>query len=71
MIKVREFGWLYLPRSIGAWLLAMLMAAFCVHIFLAVDARSHSVSDTLYGLFPFWSVTFLLWNWVGSRATKS
>lgn len=70
MVRVREFGWLYLPVSPAAWVLALLSIAFCVGTFLAVDARSHSISDTLYGVFPFWSATFLLWNWVGARARK-
>ena len=26
---------------------------FCTQVFVAVQRRSHSVSDTLYGVFPF------------------
>jgi hypothetical protein len=26
---------------------------FCVQVFVAVDRQSHSVSDTLYGVFPY------------------
>ncbi len=40
---------------------------FCATVFVAVDRHSHSVSDTLYGIFPFFVCTFLLFDWVGSR----
>ncbi len=42
---------------------------FCGTVFLAVDRHSHSVSDTLYGVFPFFACTFLLLDWIGSRSS--
>jgi hypothetical protein len=71
MIRVRELGWFYVPASILAWLVVLAMIAFSVQVFLAIDARSHSATDTLYGVFPYWAVTFLLWNWMGSRARRN
>lgn len=71
MIRVRKLGWFFAPQSPLAWLAALALIAFCVQVFLAIDARSHSASDTLYGVFPFWTVTFLLWDWIGSRAIGS
>lgn len=62
-----RFGWFYVPVSIpGAilWIVAMLC---CATVFVAVDRHSHSVSDTLYGIFPFFVSTFLLVDWVGAR----
>lgn len=41
-----------------------------VHIFLVVDANSYSVSDTLYGIFPFWVPAFLGWIWIASKTTS-
>ena len=43
--------------------------AFCAQVFMAIDARSHSVSDSLYGVYPFIVSTFLLLDWVASRTT--
>jgi len=63
----KPFGLVFLPVSITGWMISMLAAAFCLHIFLFVDGRSHSVSDTLYGVFPYWVPTFLLWIWIASR----
>lgn len=36
-------------------------------IVLAVDRHSHSVSDTLYGVFPYVVPTLILLNWVASK----
>ena len=66
----RRVGWFYVPVSIPgamAWLLA---AFFCLTVFMAVDRHSHSVSDTFYGVFPFFACTFLILDWMGSRASE-
>jgi hypothetical protein len=34
---------------------------------LAIDRHSHSVSDTLYGIFPFWAPALLVLAWVADR----
>ncbi len=65
----KRLGWFYVPTSIPGsivWLLAFL---FCLTVFRAVDRHSHSVSDTLYGVFPFFVCTFLLLDWVGGRSS--
>jgi len=66
----KPWGWLYLPVSVPGFLATLLPLVFAVNVFLAVDRRSHSVSDTLYGIFPFWVPTFLLWFWLAVRASK-
>ena len=35
------------PRSVVGWLIAAAALAFCVYLFIEIDSRSHSVSDTL------------------------
>jgi len=65
----RRVGWFYAPVSLGGFILAFLATAFCVSVFLAVDRHSHSASDTLYGVFPFFACTFLLLDWVASRTS--
>lgn len=67
MIQTRSMGIVHVPRSPGAWVLAALFAAFCIQVFFVVDARSHSASDTLYGVFPYWVPAFLLWEWIAGR----
>ncbi len=65
----RPFGIVFLPVSVPGWIISLLMAAFCLHIFLFVEGHSHSVSDTLYGVFPYWVPTFLLWAWIAGRTS--
>ena len=67
----KRFGPLFLPTSLTGWVVSFAAAAFCVQVFLFVDGRSHSVSDTLYGVFPFWAPTFLLWAWIAERTSRT
>ena len=61
----------YMPASAMGWIVTLLALAFMANTFLAIDARSHSASDTLYGLFPFWAPTFLGWAWIAGKTSKS
>lgn len=66
----KRLGWFYVPTSVAgalAWLFGLL---FCLTVFVAVDRHSHSASDTLYGVFPFFVCTFLLLDWFGSRTSE-
>ena len=63
-------GWLYRPRAWQGWLISLVAAAACVTEFLAVDHRSHSASDTLYGFAPFALVVFLGMQWAGARLSE-
>jgi hypothetical protein len=63
----RPWGWLFRPVSVAGWAALLLTLAFCVQVFLAVDRHSHSASDTLYGVFPYFACSFLLLDWLASR----
>ncbi|WP_426661982.1 hypothetical protein [Rhodanobacter aciditrophus] len=64
-----SWGWVYRPVSWQGNGLVLLAAAFCVNVFLAVDRHSHSVSDTLYGIFPFVAPALMVLNWVASKTS--
>lgn len=64
-------GWIYRPVRWQGLVVLLTATAFCVQAFLAVDRDSHSVSDTLYGIFPFVVPTFLLVNWIAGRTGGS
>jgi hypothetical protein len=49
----RPAGLFYVPVSAPGWALTAAALVFCAWNFRAVDARSHSVSDTLIGVFPY------------------
>jgi hypothetical protein len=64
-----RIGWFYLPTTIAGGVLCLLAVIFCLTVFTAVDWHSHSVSDTLYGVFPFCACAFLLLDWVARRSS--
>jgi hypothetical protein len=62
-------GWLYRPVTASAWAVVLLALGFCVHIFVFFDTRSHSVTDTLYHIFPLVVPTFLLVEWIARKTS--
>ncbi len=66
----KSWGWLYLPVSPLGFVTTLLPVAFAVNVFVAVDRHSHSNSDTLYDIFPFWVPTFLIWAWLASKTSE-
>ncbi len=71
MLRVAQVGWFYLPASVLSGVVALGLAAFCVNVFIAIDRHSHSVSDTFYGVFPYWAIAFLLWDWFAGRCAPT
>jgi hypothetical protein len=67
----KSWGWIYRPASWQGFLLVLLAAVFCLQVFVAVDRRSHSVSDTFYGVFPFIVPCLMLLNWVASKTSAA
>jgi hypothetical protein len=65
----KECGWVYFPVSWQAWICLALTLLFCVQVFMAVDRHSHSVSDTLYGIFPFVVPAFGILLWIASKTS--
>ena len=65
----KRWGWFQVPVSVPGVLVVVAAAAFCINVFLAIDRHSHSASDTLYGVFPFFVCTFLLVDWVAGRTS--
>ena len=66
----KRSGWFYVPVSVPGAVVCLLAILFCLKVFKAVDRHSHSVSDTLYGVFPFFVCTFLLLDWIGVRTSE-
>jgi len=63
----RPLGAFFVPVSIAGVVITLAAAAFCVQVFWAIDRYSHSVSDTLYGIYPFWLPTLLALAWIADR----
>ena len=67
----KRCGWFHLPISGAGAMVSFVAVGFCVNVFVAIDRHSHSVSDTLYGVFPFFACTFLLLDWIGRSTSRS
>ena len=67
----KPWGWIYRPASWQGVVVILLGVAFTTNVFLVVDARSHSVSDTLYGLFPYLVPAWILVHWVASKTAPA
>jgi len=65
-----RLGWFWRPASWQGAVLLLLAVAFSVQVFVAVDRRSHSVSDTVYGVFPYLACCFLLVDWIARRTSS-
>ena len=63
----KPVGLIFAPVSIVGWLLSLAAIAFCIQTFIAVDRHSHSASDTLYGVFPYWIPALLVLAWIADR----
>ena len=66
----RPWGWVYYPVSWQGVVLVLLTLIFCAQVFVAVDSRSHSVSDTLYGIFPYVVPSLLVLLWIAGRTSE-
>ena len=66
----KPWGWVYRPVSWQGVLLTLGTPTFCAQVFAAVDRHSHSVSDTMYGVFPFFVPALTVLNWVASKSSQ-
>jgi len=57
------------PNTWQAYVLYLLAILFLITVITAVDRDSHSVSDTFYGIFPYFVCTFLLIEWIASKTS--
>jgi hypothetical protein len=67
----KRIGWVHVPVSVMGALVTLALLGLCAQAFVAVDRHSHSVSDTLYNVFPFFTCAFLLWDWVAGKTNAA
>ena len=65
----KQIGWFFVPVSLPGTIAALVALAFFAQVFWAIDRKSHSATDTLYGIFPFFACTFLLLDWIARRTS--
>lgn len=49
----KRAGIFFIPVNIAGWIIFMITVIFIIYKFMAIDSRSHSVSDTLINFFFF------------------
>jgi len=62
--------WYYKPVSIGGWVITLLTLTACIWVFIVMDSHSHSVSDTLIGIFPYIIGFIVVASWIASNTSK-
>jgi uncharacterized membrane protein len=67
----KKSGWVYLPVSVMGVISTLLHIIFCITVFIAVDNHSHSVTDTLYGVFPFFVSAATILFWITGNTSKN
>jgi hypothetical protein len=65
----KKTGWIFIPVSVAGFLISLALIIFCITVFVAVDRHSHSVSDTLYGIFPFFISAFTVLFWIAGNTS--
>jgi hypothetical protein len=63
----RKFGWVYRPVTLAGWVVLVVALGLCVWVFVVVDRRSHSASDTLIGVFPYAALFLMIAGWIASK----
>jgi hypothetical protein len=69
MIKSTLPRWFCVPVSAPGIVVCLAAALVSLAVFNAVDRHSHSVSDMLCGIFPFFVCAFFLLDWIARRTT--
>ncbi|MBX4196518.1 hypothetical protein KW805_02940 [Candidatus Pacearchaeota archaeon] len=62
--------WMYYPTSLSGWIITLVFLALIAQIFIAVDSKSHSVSDTFYGVLPYVISYVVIYWWLASRLSR-
>jgi len=62
--------WFYYPTNIFIYLISLILLIFIIQIFIITDIKSHSVSDTFYGFFPYFISSLVVYWWIASRIFK-
>jgi Na+/glutamate symporter len=66
----QKMGWIYIPTTIIGGIILSFTLLFCFSVFIAIDQKSHSVSDTLYGIFPYFVSAFVILFWIANNKSE-
>lgn len=58
--KAKEYGWGWTPANWKGWLVLFFWLFLNIWFFFKIDKNSHSISDTMIGLFPAFLISTIL-----------
>jgi hypothetical protein len=61
----------YVPVSLMGWLILLAILVYAVYIFIDIDSRSHSVSDTLMNFAFNMLIVYIIYVIVGFLTSRS
>lgn len=67
----RRTRYWYRPCHLIAWLILILAGIFCATVIVAINRHTHSVSDLLYGVFPYVTCTALIVDRIAERTSHA
>ena len=70
IIWFKKAGIVFIPISIAGVILYILTLGFCLTVVLAADRNAHSVSDFLYGIFPYIVSAFTILFWIAANTSN-
>lgn len=65
-----RWGWVFRPVSLAGVVIVLGALAFCAQVFVAIDRHSHSATDTLFGVFPYFVCVFTVVQWIASNTSR-
>jgi len=66
----KKAGFVYLPFSIIGFVLYIVTLVFCLTVIMAANRNSHSVTDFLYGIFPYLVSAFTVLFWIAANTSE-
>ena len=69
-IWFKKMGMIYVPTSVIGVAMYLLTIAFCATVFIAANRHAHSVSDFLYGIFPYFVSAFTILFWIAGNTCQ-
>ncbi len=66
----KECGWVYVPVSWQGALFSLLAFLFCLYVFYVVDQDTPTITDTIFGSFPYWVSAAGILFWIASKTVK-
>jgi hypothetical protein len=71
LVWFKRAGIIFIPISLAGAVLYILTLGFCMTVILAANRNSHSVTDFLYGIFPYLVSAFTILFWIAANTCNN